>query len=102
MLLTAVSDLEVLSEEENGSLWHIRYPIVGGGGHVVVATTRPETLLGDTAVAVNPDDERYQTLLGKQLDLPLTGRTILVIAGQRVDATLGSGCVKITPAARFQ
>ncbi len=60
VLLTAVSDLEVLSEEENGSLWHIRYPLVGGGGHVVVATTRPETMLGDTAVAVNPDDERYQ------------------------------------------
>jgi valyl-tRNA synthetase len=101
VLLTAVSDLEVLSEEENGSLWHIRYPIVGGGGHVVVATTRPETLLGDTAVAVNPDDERYQDLVGKQLDLPLTGRTIPVIADSYVDATFGSGCVKITPAHDF-
>ena len=101
VLLTAVSDLEVLSEEENGSLWHIRYPISGGGGHVVVATTRPETLLGDTAVAVNPDDERYQLLVGKQLDLPLTGRTIPVIADSYVDAAFGSGCVKITPAHDF-
>ena len=101
VLLTAVSDLEVLSEEENGSLWHIRYPIVGGGGYVVVATTRPETLLGDTAVAVNPDDERYQSLVGKQLDLPLTGRTIPVIADSYVDASFGSGCVKITPAHDF-
>jgi valyl-tRNA synthetase len=101
VLLTAVSDLEVISEEENGSLWHIRYPIVGGGGHVVVATTRPETLLGDTAVAVNPDDERYQALLGKQLELPLTGRTIPVIADNYVDPAFGSGCVKITPAHDF-
>jgi len=101
VLLTAVSDLEVLSEEENGSLWHIRYPIVGGGGHVVVATTRPETLLGDTAVAVNPDDERYQALVGRQLDLPLTGRRIPVIADSYVDAAFGSGCVKITPAHDF-
>ncbi len=101
VLLTAVSDLEVLSEEENGSLWHIRYPIAGGGGHVVVATTRPETLLGDTAVAVNPDDERYKSLIGKQLDLPLTGRTIPVIADSYVDAAFGSGCVKITPAHDF-
>jgi valyl-tRNA synthetase len=101
VLLTAVSDLEVLSEEENGSLWHIRYPISGGGGHVVVATTRPETLLGDTAVAVNPDDERYKSLVGKQLNLPLAGRTIPVIADSYVDATFGSGCVKITPAHDF-
>ncbi len=100
-LLTAVSDLEVISEEENGSLWHIRYPIVGGGAHVVVATTRPETLLGDTAVAVNPDDERYKALVGKQLELPLTGRTIPVIADSYVDAAFGSGCVKITPAHDF-
>jgi valyl-tRNA synthetase len=100
-LLTAVSDLEVLSEEEQGSLWHIRYPIVGGAGHVVVATTRPETLLGDTAVAVNPDDERYRALLGKQLELPLTGRTIPVIADSYVDAAFGSGAVKITPAHDF-
>jgi len=101
VLLTAVSDLEVESEEENGSLWHIRYPIVGGGGHVVVATTRPETMLGDTAVAVNPDDERYRALVGKQLELPLTGRRIPVIADSYVDATFGSGCVKITPAHDF-
>jgi valyl-tRNA synthetase len=101
VLLTAVSDLEVLSEEENGSLWHIRYPIVGGGGHVVVATTRPETMLGDTAVAVNPDDDRYRSLLGKQLELPLTGRTIPIIADSYVDAAFGSGCVKITPAHDF-
>ncbi len=105
VLLTAVSDLEVLSEEENGSLWHIRYPIVGGGGssngHIVVATTRPETLLGDSAVAVNPDDDRYHSLLGKQLELPLTGRTIPVIADSYVDAAFGSGCVKITPAHDF-
>ena len=106
VLLTAVSDLEVLSEEENGSLWHIRYPIAGGsdvgaGGYVVVATTRPETLLGDTAVAVNPDDERYRSLVGRLLDLPLTGRTIPVIADSYVDAAFGSGCVKITPAHDF-
>jgi valyl-tRNA synthetase len=101
VLLTAVSDLEVLSDEENGSLWHIRYPFTEGNGHVVVATTRPETLLGDTAVAVNPDDERYQGLIGKQLQLPLTGRTIPVIADSYVDAAFGSGCVKITPAHDF-
>jgi valyl-tRNA synthetase len=101
VLLTAVSDLEVLSEEENGSLWHIRYPVVGEKEYVVVATTRPETLLGDTAVAVNPDDERYRRLVGKQLELPLTGRTIPVIADAYVDAAFGSGCVKITPAHDF-
>jgi valyl-tRNA synthetase len=101
VLLTAVSDLEVVSEEENGSLWHIRYPIAGGGGHIVVATTRPETMLGDSAVAVNPDDERYQALVGKQLELPLTGRSIPVIADGYVDAAFGSGCVKITPAHDF-
>jgi len=101
VLLTAVSDLEVVSEEENGSLWHIKYPIVGGDGHIVVATTRPETMLGDSAVAVNPDDERYQALIGKQLELPLTGRTIPVIADSYVDAAFGSGCVKITPAHDF-
>jgi valyl-tRNA synthetase len=101
VLLTAVSDLEVESEETTGSLWHIRYPIVGGGGHVVVATTRPETMLGDSAVAVNPDDQRYQALVGKLLELPLTGRTIPVIADSYVDAAFGSGCVKITPAHDF-
>jgi valyl-tRNA synthetase len=105
VLLTAVSDLEVLSEEENGSLWHIKYPIVAGdgqaSGYVTVATTRPETLLGDTAVAVNPDDQRYQALIGRQLELPLTGRSIPVIADAYVDASFGSGCVKITPAHDF-
>jgi valyl-tRNA synthetase len=101
VLLTAVSDLEVLSDEEDGSLWHIRYPHAQGSGHIVVATTRPETLLGDTAVAVNPDDGRYQALIGKQLQLPLTGRTIPVIADSYVDPTFGSGCVKITPAHDF-
>jgi valyl-tRNA synthetase len=101
VLLTAVSDLEVLSEEENGSLWHLRYPVVGGDGFVVVATTRPETMLGDTAVAVNPDDERYRSLIGKLLELPLTGRRIPVIADAYVDATFGSGAVKITPAHDF-
>jgi len=101
VLLTAVSDLEVLSEEEQGSLWHIKYPIVGGSGHVIVATTRPETLLGDTAVAVNPDDERYRALLGHEVELPLTGRNIPVIADSYVDAAFGSGAVKITPAHDF-
>jgi valyl-tRNA synthetase len=101
VLLTAVSDLEVLSEEENGSLWHLRYPVAGGDGFVVVATTRPETMLGDTAVAVNPDDERYRHLVGKRLELPLTGRQIPVIADAYVDAAFGSGAVKITPAHDF-
>jgi valyl-tRNA synthetase len=101
VLLTAVSDLEVLSEEEPGSLWHIRYPYVQGAGHVVVATTRPETLLGDTAVAVSPDDPRYQALIGARVQLPLTGRTIPVIADSYVDAAFGSGAVKITPAHDF-
>jgi valyl-tRNA synthetase len=101
VLLTAVSDLEVLSEEENGSLWHLKYPVAGGDGFVVVATTRPETMLGDTAVAVNPDDERYRSLIGKELELPLTGRRIPVIADAYVDAAFGSGAVKITPAHDF-
>ncbi|MBP9609959.1 MAG: valine--tRNA ligase, partial [Laribacter sp.] len=98
---TAVSDLEVISEEEDGKMWHIRYPVVGSDDVVVVATTRPETLLGDVAVAVNPDDERYQHLVGKQLELPLTGRTIPVIADDYVDAAFGTGFVKITPAHDF-
>jgi valyl-tRNA synthetase len=101
VLLTAVSDLEVLSEEENGSLWHLKYPVAGGDGFVVVATTRPETMLGDTAVAVNPDDERYRSLIGRQLELPLTGRKIPIIADAYVDAAFGSGAVKITPAHDF-
>ena len=101
VLHTALSDLEVVSEEENGKLWHIRYPLASGSGHVVVATTRPETLLGDTAIAVHPDDERYAQLVGETLELPLTDRRIAVIADEYVDAEFGSGCVKITPAHDF-
>ncbi|MGD8583171.1 MAG: class I tRNA ligase family protein, partial [Gammaproteobacteria bacterium] len=85
VLHTAVSDLEVLSTEENGHMWYMRYPRSNGAGHVVVATTRPETLLGDCAVAVHPNDERYSYLLGEYLDLPLTGRRIPVIADEHVD-----------------
>ncbi len=101
VLHTAVSDLEVLSKEENGYMWHMRYPRSNGAGHVVVATTRPETLLGDCAVAVNPKDERYSYLLGEFLELPLTGRKIPVIADEHVDPEFGTGCVKITPAHDF-
>ncbi len=101
VLHTALSDLEVLSEEEGGHLWHLRYPREDGNGHIVVATTRPETMLGDTAVAVHPDDERYQDLIGKNIELPLTGRTIPVIADDYVDPEFGTGCVKITPAHDF-
>jgi valyl-tRNA synthetase len=100
-LLTAISDLEVISTEEEGKLWHIRYPLADGSGHLTVATTRPETLLGDTAVAVNPSDERYQHLIGKEVQLPLTGRTIPIIADDYVEQDFGSGCVKITPAHDF-
>ena len=98
---TAVSDLEVENEEEQGTIWEIRYPGVAGGADVVVATTRPETMLGDVAVAVNPDDERYASLVGGAVVLPLTGRTIPVIADAYVDKTFGTGCVKITPAHDF-
>ncbi len=101
VLLTALSDLEVQSEEEEGHLWHLSYPLEDGSGHVIVATTRPETMLGDTAVAVNPEDERYQRLIGKKLRLPLTDRLIPVIADNYVDPAFGSGCVKITPAHDF-
>jgi valyl-tRNA synthetase len=101
VLLTAVSDLEVLSEEEDGHLWHLRYPLADGTGHLVVATTRPETMLGDTAVAVHPDDERYTQLIGREIALPLTGRRIPIIADSYVDPAFGSGCVKITPAHDF-
>ncbi|MFM7395678.1 MAG: valine--tRNA ligase [Gammaproteobacteria bacterium] len=101
VLQTAVSDLEVLSTEEEGSLWHLRYPLADGSGHVVVATTRPETLLGDTAVAVNPKDERYLNLVGKQIRLPIADRLIPIIADDYVDPEFGSGCVKITPAHDF-
>ena len=98
---TAISDLEVVQEEEQGSLWHLRYPLSNGEGHLVVATTRPETMLGDTAVAVHPSDERYQHLVGKTIELPLTGRSIPIIADDYVDPEFGSGCVKITPAHDF-
>ncbi|HKF25812.1 MAG TPA: valine--tRNA ligase [Candidatus Acidoferrum sp.] len=96
--LTALSDLEVNHEEQDGNLWYIRYPVAGSSEFVVVATTRPETMLGDTAVAVNPDDERYQHLVGKKLTLPLTNREIPVIADSMVDREFGTGAVKITPA----
>ena len=98
---TAVSDLEVDSEEEQGRIWEIRYPFADGTGSLVVATTRPETMLGDVAVAVNPDDERYRSLIGRAVSLPLTGRTIPVIADAYVDREFGTGCVKITPAHDF-
>jgi valyl-tRNA synthetase len=101
VLHTAVSDLEVVSEEEQGHLWHMRYPLADGSGHLVVATTRPETMLGDTAVAVHPEDERYRHLIGLSIRLPLTGREIPVIGDDYVDPGFGSGCVKITPAHDF-
>ncbi|MEM0733949.1 valine--tRNA ligase [Neisseria perflava] len=102
VLGTAVSDLEVESVEEQGSMWHIRYPLADNPAEaVIVATTRPETLLGDVAVAVNPEDERYTYLIGKELILPLTGRTIPVIADEYVEKDFGTGCVKITPAHDF-
>ena len=101
VLHTAVSDLEVLSEEENGHFWHMRYPLSDGSGSLIVATTRPETMLGDTAVAVHPEDERYQSMLGKTIKLPLTDREIPIIADDYVDPEFGTGCVKITPAHDF-
>ena len=101
VLHTVISDLEVQSEEEDGKLWQIRYPLADGSGHLTVATTRPETLLGDAAVAVHPDDERYSAMIGRQVVLPLTGRTIPVIADEYVDKAFGTGCVKITPAHDF-
>ncbi len=101
LLETAVSDLEVVAEEEEGFLWHIRYPTTDGRDALVVATTRPETLLGDEAVAVHPEDARYHHLVGRRLVLPLTGRTIPVIADDYVDPAFGSGVVKITPAHDF-
>jgi valyl-tRNA synthetase len=101
VLKTALSDLEVVAEEENGSLWHLRYPLVDDGGFLVVATTRPETMLGDAAVAVHPDDERYRHLIGRRVRLPLTSRDIPVIGDAYVDPQFGSGCVKITPAHDF-
>ena len=100
-LQTAVSDLEVESEEEDGKLWEIRYPLADGSGSLVVATTRPETMLGDTAVAVHPDDERYRALVGRTVRLPLADREIPVVADDYVDPEFGTGCVKITPAHDF-
>jgi valyl-tRNA synthetase len=107
VLKTALSDLEVASEEELGNLWHLRYPLVNasglvdGSGFLVVATTRPETMLGDSAVAVHPDDDRYRHLIGRRLRLPLTTREIPIIGDAYVDPAFGSGCVKITPAHDF-
>lgn len=100
-LHTAISDLEVLSEEKTGSMWHFRYPLASGNGHLVVATTRPETMLGDSAVAVHPEDERYTHLIGEMIRLPVTGRLIPIIADTYVDKEFGTGCVKITPAHDF-
>ncbi len=101
VLGTAVSDLEVASEEEAGSLWHINYPLPDGSGHVTVATTRPETMLGDTAVMVHPEDERYAHLIGKTVVLPLSNREIPVIVDDYVDREFGTGVVKVTPAHDF-
>jgi len=101
ILKTALSDLEVVADEETGSLWHLRYPLSEGPGYLVVATTRPETMLGDAAVAVHPDDERYRHLVGRKVRLPLTSRELPIIADTYVDPTFGSGCVKITPAHDF-
>jgi len=101
VLRTALSDLEVIPTEEDGSLWHLRYPLSDGSGALIVATTRPETMLGDTAVAVHPEDERYRHLIGRMLKLPLTEREIPIIADSYVDPAFGTGCVKITPAHDF-
>lgn len=101
ILHTAISDLEVETEESQGHLWQIRYPLSDGSSSVTVATTRPETMLGDVAVAVHPDDERYQHLIGKAVQLPLADRTIPIIADEHVDKEFGTGCVKITPAHDF-
>ena len=100
-LHTAISDLEVIAEEEKGHLWHFRYPLSDGSGHLTVATTRPETMLGDAAVAVHPEDERYAHLVGRTVDLPLVGRQIPIVADDYVDRDFGTGCVKITPAHDF-
>ncbi|MBL4570073.1 MAG: class I tRNA ligase family protein, partial [Alcanivorax sp.] len=100
-LHTAISDLEVENVEEQGHMWHFRYPLSDGSGHLVVATTRPETMLGDTAVAVHPEDPRYKDMIGKTIRLPLAERDIPIIADDYVDPDFGSGCVKITPAHDF-
>jgi valyl-tRNA synthetase len=96
--LTALSDLEVVHEERQGNLWHLRYPVIGTSEQIIVATTRPETMLGDTAVAVHPEDERYKHLIGKKILLPLVGREIPIIADDAVDREFGTGAVKVTPA----
>ncbi len=101
VLHTALSDLEVLSEDEPGKLWHFNYPLASGDGHLTVATTRPETMLGDSAVAVHPDDERYKELVGREIILPIVGRKIPIVADDYVDPEFGTGCVKITPAHDF-
>ena len=101
VLHTALSDLEVLSDDEDGHLWHFRYPLASGEGHLTVATTRPETMLGDSAVAVHPDDERYKDLVGQEIILPIVGRRIPIIADDYVDPEFGTGCLKITPAHDF-
>ena len=93
-----MSDLEVEMKELEGHLWHFRYPLSDGSDHLVVATTRPETLLGDTAVAVNPADGRFAALVGRTLTLPLVGRQIPIVADEHVDPAFGTGCVKVTPA----
>ena len=101
VLRTAISDLEVVSEEEDGFLWHIRYPLADGSASLTIATTRPETMLGDTALAVHPGDERYRAFVGREVDLPLVHRRIRVIADDLVDPAFGTGCVKVTPAHDF-
>jgi valyl-tRNA synthetase len=101
VLHTALSDLEVLQQEEEGYLWHFRYPLASGKGQLVVATTRPETMLGDCAVAVHPDDNRYRKLVGQEVILPLVGRRMPIVADDYVDPAFGTGCVKITPAHDF-
>ena len=100
-LLTAISDLEVVQKEVNGHMWHFNYPLEDGSGHITVATTRPETMLGDTGVAVHPDDVRYKNLIGKNIVLPIVGRKIPIVADSYADPEQGSGAVKITPAHDF-
>lgn len=100
-LKTAISDLEVETREVNGKFWHFRYPLADGSGHILVATTRPETMLADMAVAVNPEDDRYKAWVGKKVRLPITGREIPIVADERADPELGSGAVKITPGHDF-
>ena len=100
-LKTAISDLEVETREVNGKFWHFRYPLADGSGHISVATTRPETMLADMAVAVNPEDDRYKAWVGKKVRLPITGREIEIVADEHADPELGSGAVKITPGHDF-